>query len=79
MKFTIRNTLGPLFLILSCPVFVMLMWYTNTQLSGSLSALWDLILEQGFLPTVMSIWKPYFLAQRLRGKLFWRLRYLNSP
>ena len=47
MSFKIRNTLGPLLLILSCPVFVMLMWYTNTELDGSLSALWDLLIQQG--------------------------------
>lgn len=60
MKFNLRNTLGPLFLILSCPVFVMLMWYTNTQLQGSLSALWQLLTQDGFLQTVVTVWKPYF-------------------
>lgn len=67
MNFNLRNTLGPLFLILSCPVFVMLMWYTNTQLQGSLSALWHLLLQDGFLQTVVTVWKPYFGVLLLLG------------
>ena len=55
-----RNSLGPLLLILLCPPFVMLMWYTNTQLGGSLGDLWDLMIQQGFLQTTYDIWKPYF-------------------
>ena len=30
MWLNLRNSLGPLFLILMCPPFVMCMWYTNT-------------------------------------------------
>jgi 7-dehydrocholesterol reductase len=56
----IRNSLGPLALIVSCPIFVMLMWYTNTALQGSMSALWNLIMEQGLFTTVYDIWQPYF-------------------
>lgn len=56
----IRNTLGPLLLIMSCPIFVMLFTYTNTELNGSLSDLWQLILRQGFFYTVYLVWKPWF-------------------
>lgn len=69
MNFTIRNTLGPLFLILSCPVFVMLMWYTNTQLQGSLSALWDLITQNGFLQTIATVWSPHFWGSSIAWKM----------
>ncbi|MCE0724047.1 MULTISPECIES: 7-dehydrocholesterol reductase [Legionella] len=69
MNFNIRNTLGPLFLILSCPIFVMLMWYANTQLQGSLSALWDLITQNGFLQTIVTVWKPYFWGTSLAWKI----------
>lgn len=55
-----RDTLGPLFLILMCPPFVMLMWYANTQLGGSFGTLLDLIIDQGFLKTIYTIWHPYF-------------------
>jgi 7-dehydrocholesterol reductase len=54
----IRNSLGPLFLILVCPPFAMMMWYTNTALSGSFSALWDLVQQEGFFPTLYQIWRP---------------------
>lgn len=69
MNFNIRNTLGPLFLILVCPVFVMLMWYTNTQLEGSLLALWSLMLKNGFLQSIYSIWQPYFWGSAIAWKI----------
>lgn len=69
MYFKIRNTLGPLLLILACPVFVMLMWYTNTALKGSLSALWDLIVQEGFVQTVYGIWKPLFWGSATAWKM----------
>ncbi|WP_131794756.1 7-dehydrocholesterol reductase [Fluoribacter gormanii] len=69
MNFSIRNTLGPLFLILSCPVFVMLMWFTNTQLQGSLSALWDLMIQNGLYQTVSTVWKPYFWGSSIAWKI----------
>ncbi|CEK09137.1 phosphatidylethanolamine N-methyltransferase family domain-containing protein [Legionella hackeliae] len=61
MKFT-RNTLGPLFLILSCPPFAIAMWYTNTALQGSLGLLWQLILQEGFFHTFYTIWSPVFFG-----------------
>lgn len=60
MRFALRNTLGPLILILSCPPFVMFFWYVNTQLQGSLLQAWYLILEQGFFSFIYQIWKPVF-------------------
>ena len=62
MWFRLRNTLGPLFLILLCPPFVMLMWYTNTALNGSLWELWALIGQNGLLQTIYDIWAPYVLG-----------------
>jgi 7-dehydrocholesterol reductase len=62
MSFKIRNTLGPLVLIMVCPIFVFLFWYTNIQLKGSLSALGELIIQQGLFHTVYSIAEPYYLG-----------------
>lgn len=59
MWFRLRNTLGPLFLILLCPPFVMLMWYTNTVLDGSLWKLWELMGQNGLLQTIYDVWVPY--------------------
>lgn len=55
-----RRTMGPLFLILCCPPSAILMWYTNTHLDGSLSALYNLIVTQGFFTTLYHIWQPVF-------------------
>ena len=60
MWLKLRDTLGPLFLMMVCPPFVMLMWYTNTQLEGSLADLWSLMTQQGFYQTIYTVWKPYF-------------------
>lgn len=56
----IRRNLGPLFLILVCPPFAILMWYTNTALQGSLSSLTDMFYQQGVLQSIYTIWQPVF-------------------
>jgi len=56
----LRNTLGPLFLIMICPPFVMIMWYTNTVLDGSFARLIDLMYQTGFMSTLYRIWQPVF-------------------
>lgn len=58
----IRSTVGSLFLILCCPPFAILMWYTNTALEGSFASLWQLFHEQGFLATLYNIWSPVFFG-----------------
>lgn len=62
MIFKMRNTLGPLLLMVICPVFVFLFWYTITQLQGSLGALWELMEQQGFFQSIYFIVKPYFFG-----------------
>lgn len=59
---SMRNTLGPLLLMLTCPPFVMLMWYTNTALGGSLSELFNLMMQQGLFQSIYTIWQPYFFG-----------------
>jgi len=58
----LRNTLGPLFLMVVCPAFAMLVWYTNTHLSGTLLALWNMIMQDGLLQTLYSVWWPIVLG-----------------
>ena len=60
MRLILRNTLGPLFLLLLCPPFVMLMWYVNTALGGSLASLTQRMMSEGFFATIYVIWQPYF-------------------
>lgn len=62
MSFKIRNTLGPLFLIITCPIFVFLFWYTNTQLNGSLSALGEFIQQQGIAQAIYLMATPYIFG-----------------
>lgn len=66
---SMRNTLGPLFLMLICPPFVMLMWYTNTALEGSLMRLFDLIIQKGFFQTIYTIWQPYFFGSSIAWQM----------
>lgn len=58
----IRNTLGPIILLLICPAFAMMMWYANTALEGSLLRLWDMLAGQGLIATLSDIWWPHFFG-----------------
>jgi 7-dehydrocholesterol reductase len=60
----IRNTLGPLLLILLCPPSAILMWYTNTHLQGSFQDLFLLFTEQGIATTIYHIWQPVFFGSK---------------
>ena len=57
-----RQTLGPLFLILLCPSAAILVWHTNFALGGSLASLVHLFQEQGIFPAIYSIWSPVFFG-----------------
>lgn len=65
----IRNTLGPLFLIVCCTPFVILMWYTNTALEGSFYQLVQLLLNKGFFTTLYDIWKPIFFGSQIAWQI----------
>ena len=69
MWFSMRNTLGPLLLMLLCPPFVMLMWYANTTLEGSLLELLNLTIQQGIFQTIYTIWKPYFFGSSIAWQM----------
>lgn len=55
-----RRTLGPLALMLVCPPFAIVLWYTHVHLGGSLASLWQLIAADGLISTVATIWAPVF-------------------
>lgn len=57
-----RTVLGPLCLILLCPLFVILLWYTNTALDGSFYNLFALFQSKGIPTTLYSIWHPIFFG-----------------
>lgn len=58
----LRNMLGPLFLILVCPPFAIVMWYTNTTLLGSFSSLWEMVQKLGPYETLYKIMHPVILG-----------------
>ena len=64
-----RRTLCPLFLLVCCPPVVILVWYTNVSLGGSLSALYHLISEVGLFSTIYSIWSPVFFGSVAAWKM----------
>lgn len=65
----LRNTLGPLFLVLACPPTVFIFWYTNIHLDGSFMKLWDLMAQQGPITTLYNIWSPYFFGTPTAWKI----------
>lgn len=73
----IRNSLGPLLLIICCTPFVILMWYTNTVLDGSFSALFQLFLNQGFFSTIYSIWQPVFFGSATAWQIIFGFIFLE--
>lgn len=64
LKKLIRRLIVPLALVLLCPPFVILMWYANTALDGSLLKLWHLFQSQGLLTTIWKIWSPIFFGSK---------------
>lgn len=60
--YVFRQILVPLFLIVFCPLTVMLMWYTSAHLSGSYEKLFQLFHHQGIFTTIKAIWGPYFFG-----------------
>ncbi|NDD59055.1 MAG: 7-dehydrocholesterol reductase, partial [Chlamydiae bacterium] len=65
----IRRTLFPLFLIVCCPLMVMLMWYTSSQLGGTFQNLGDLCIKQGTFYTFYAIWSPVFFGTPVAWKI----------
>ncbi|MCX6989122.1 MAG: 7-dehydrocholesterol reductase [Chlamydiae bacterium] len=55
-----KRTLMPLLLITCCPSIVILIWYTNVYLSGSLALLYSMCVSQGFFSALYQMWGPVF-------------------
>jgi 7-dehydrocholesterol reductase len=58
----IRRIIGPFLLITCCPPIVMLVWYTNVYLGGSLENLLQLFTQDGVFKTIYTIWAPFFFG-----------------
>ncbi len=55
-----RHTLFPLFLLLACPPFAILVWFTHTKLSGSIGVLGAMMLDRGPFEVLWMAWGPVF-------------------
>lgn len=59
-----NRTLVPLFLVVVCPPFAMLMWHTNFNLDGSFLNLWAELSEKGLFQLIVEVWKPLFFGSK---------------
>lgn len=64
-----RKVVMPLILVFFCPLIVMLMWYTLTQLEGSFHKLFLLFLENGAVSVIYKIWNPVFFGTPAAWKI----------
>jgi 7-dehydrocholesterol reductase len=65
----VSQLIGPMLLILVCSPLVMLVWYTNVSLDGSIQNLCTLFAKQGIFSTIYSIWSPFFFGTAVAWKI----------
>jgi 7-dehydrocholesterol reductase len=59
LRWCYQRVLVPLMLLTCCPIFAMVMWYTNASLDGSISQLWTFVQQHGGVESLRMIWGPY--------------------
>jgi 7-dehydrocholesterol reductase len=64
IKLWVRHIIVPFLLITCCPPLVMLVWYTNVYLDGSLLKLWSLFSQDGVFQTIYAVWAPIFFGTK---------------
>jgi 7-dehydrocholesterol reductase len=57
-----KKVIAPLFLILCCPSTVIVLWYANTALDGSMSRLIAFFADKGVFGGLYFIWQPVFFG-----------------
>ncbi|OGT34387.1 MAG: 7-dehydrocholesterol reductase [Gammaproteobacteria bacterium RIFCSPHIGHO2_02_FULL_39_13] len=62
MKNFCRRTLFPLFILLTCPLTVILAWHINTSLNGSLLNFAHIAMQNGMGHTIWKIEQPVFFG-----------------
>ncbi len=65
----LQHIIIPFFLITCCPPIVMLVWYTNVHLNGSIHKLLSLLSQEGLLQTIYTIWAPIFFGTKTAWKI----------
>jgi len=69
MKHLFQNSLLPLFLMITCPPTVILIWHINTNMNSSITHLMNIGLQNGFWNTLVQIWKPVFFGTKTAWKI----------
>lgn len=64
MKSFLRRTIVPLFLMISCPLSVILAWHINTRMNGSLLIFAHTAMQNGIGHTIWQIWQPVFFGTK---------------
>ena len=64
-----RKVICPLFLIAVCPPLIMLVWYTNVSLDGSIEQLGALFVREGIFSTIYNLWSPLFFGTVIAWKI----------
>lgn len=64
-----KRTFVPLFLIVTCPPTVLLVWHINTEMSGSLTLFLQTVLQHGLWSTIWQIWQPVFFGTSSAWKI----------
>ena len=59
-----RMTLFPLFLMISCSCSVLIFWYINTQMQGSLITFYNTLMQNGVIHTLDVIWGPVLFGTK---------------
>lgn len=65
-----RYTLFPLFLIISCPSSVFLIYYINNSLNGSVMRLFTMFGRKGIFYVLKTAWAPYIFGSTTAWKIF---------
>lgn len=69
MRSFLQRTIIPLFLMITCPISVLLIWHINTALNGSIIAFIQEVMHNGLFTTIRHIWGPVFLGTPTAWKI----------
>lgn len=69
MRIFFQKTVVPLFLMISCPLTVILVWHINNSMNGSLLSFAHETMQKGMWHTVWQIWQPVFFGTHAAWKI----------
>ena len=69
MSLFFQRTIVPLFLMICCPLSVLLVWHINIDFQGSVLAFFNFITKQGVFHVLWQIWQPVILGTTSAWKI----------